>query len=258
MTEKSAVEALKDLGLTDYEARVYTALTRIKTGIASEIHQISGIPRSAVYGALEKLARRGIVEVQPTKPMRYRVVTPASTLEKLRSSFLLEARAALAALEEVYQEDADASDDDNIWIDRGARNVHDKLLEIICGSGQEIIISNSDILDVLIVRYQIFYDLLLALTEAVERGVRIRITVTTHSTEKTFSGSIPGAEVRQAGSKTCMGCLITADSRRSIIVVCGRSGPIAFSAEGEHLSSIYRYMSEAAWKDSTDSADSAV
>lgn len=255
MTEKSAVEALKDLGLTEYEARVYTALTRIKTGIASEIHQISGIPRSAVYGALEKLARRGIVEVQPTKPMRYKVVTPASTLEKLRSSFLLEARNALDALEEVYQEDADVAEEDNIWIDRGARNVHDKLLEVIRGSGQKIVILNSDVLDGLLSRYQIFDDLLPALVASAERGIRIRIAATSCSREKSLFRSIPGAEVRQSGGNACMGCLITSDSKHSIIVVCGQSGPTAFSAEGELLSSMYRYLSEAAWKDSTDSMD---
>jgi len=76
MVEKGVVKALQDLGLTEYEARVYTALAKIKTGIASEIHLISGIPRSAVYGALAKLEKRGIVEVQHSKPMRYKVVSP--------------------------------------------------------------------------------------------------------------------------------------------------------------------------------------
>jgi len=61
---KTAVESLRDLGLTEYEAKVYTALVKIRSGTAADIHLVSGIPRSAVYGALNRLEERGIVEVQ--------------------------------------------------------------------------------------------------------------------------------------------------------------------------------------------------
>jgi sugar-specific transcriptional regulator TrmB len=39
---KTAVESLRDLGLTEYEAKVYTALVKIRSGTASDIHLVSG------------------------------------------------------------------------------------------------------------------------------------------------------------------------------------------------------------------------
>jgi Predicted transcriptional regulators len=139
MVEKGVVKALQDLGLTEYEARVYTALAKIKIGIASEIHLISGIPRSAVYGALAKLEKRGIVEVQHSKPMRYKVVSPSDALDKLLGTFLLGSKEAFIALEELYcAEDVEEEDDESIWMCRGAKNTHDKILELINAAGEEI------------------------------------------------------------------------------------------------------------------------
>src|SRR5512136_2578770 len=68
---KEPVEGLMQLGLTEYEARAYVAIVSIHEGGISEISQQSGMPRSRVYDIMERLAKKGFVEVGGTKPLRY-------------------------------------------------------------------------------------------------------------------------------------------------------------------------------------------
>ena len=86
MTDRWMIESLKRLGLTEYEARVYMALNHIKAGTVSDIHAASGVPRSAVYGALSKLEEKGLIDVEHGKPMRYRSVIPSRAMGKLRTN----------------------------------------------------------------------------------------------------------------------------------------------------------------------------
>jgi len=51
MNEGDAVDALKSLGLTTYEARTFVALQKLGAGTASEVADIADVPRSQVYGA---------------------------------------------------------------------------------------------------------------------------------------------------------------------------------------------------------------
>ncbi len=125
---QSAVESLRSLGLTEYEAKVYTALTKIRSGTASDIHLVSGIPRSAVYGALTKLKERGVIEVQSSKPMRYRVVPPEIALEKLKDCFIAESEDALVSLKEIYQTQGAEAREEAIWTISGVKNVSDKII----------------------------------------------------------------------------------------------------------------------------------
>ncbi len=140
---KTAVESLRDLGLTEYEAKVYTALVKIRSGTASDIHLVSGIPRSAVYGALHRLEERGTIEVQSSKPMRYRAVPPEIALEKLKDCFVAESENALVALEEIYQTPKMEAREEAIWTISGVKNVSDKIIEMIGGAQTDIIFAAS-------------------------------------------------------------------------------------------------------------------
>ena len=57
------IECLKSLGLTKYEALVYIALLKLESATASEIHEISGVPRASVYTVIDQLVEKGLVSV---------------------------------------------------------------------------------------------------------------------------------------------------------------------------------------------------
>lgn len=74
MQDDDAIEGLKRLGLTTYEARVFLGLQKLGSGTASEISNGEDVPRSQVYGAAEGLEERGLVETQQSTPTVYRPI----------------------------------------------------------------------------------------------------------------------------------------------------------------------------------------
>ena len=252
MSEKSAIEALQDIGLTEYEARVYTALARTKTGIASEIHQISGIPRSAVYSALAKLEKKGIVEVQHSKPMRYRVISPARALETLRSAFLLEARNALVALDDVYHAEwVEDQREETIWMSRGAKNVYDKVLELIIDANREVCIIAYPVLLRIAMRHKIFEGIQPALIDAVKRGVKVRILCASENEGEQVRVEIPCAEVRVRPWDETKGSLLLVNEKYSLIIVCSGAdaGQVtAIWTDGCNIVAMFRQFADAMWQ----------
>ena len=54
---RESVEALKLMGLTDYETRAYVTLTSLIAASATEISVAADIPRSKVYQVLKNLTQ---------------------------------------------------------------------------------------------------------------------------------------------------------------------------------------------------------
>jgi sugar-specific transcriptional regulator TrmB len=61
MTDPTA--ALQRLGLSEYEAETFVALQQIDSGSASDVAEVSNVPRSPVYGAADDLEDRGLLDV---------------------------------------------------------------------------------------------------------------------------------------------------------------------------------------------------
>lgn len=55
----SAVIHLQALGLTEYEARAYTALLALGRAVPARVARQAGIPRPKIYETLERLEGRG-------------------------------------------------------------------------------------------------------------------------------------------------------------------------------------------------------
>lgn len=83
----STMDALKAIGLNLYERRIWVALLAKGTATAGELASIANVPRSRTYDILESLAQKGLVIIQPTKPVKYVAVEPYEALERLKRSF---------------------------------------------------------------------------------------------------------------------------------------------------------------------------
>lgn len=75
--------ALRDLGLTKYEASAYSNL--LKEGItgAQELSRKSNIPVGKIYEVLSNLNNMGLVEFQRSRPRKYRAIKPTIALNNL-------------------------------------------------------------------------------------------------------------------------------------------------------------------------------
>ncbi|MHC1567394.1 MAG: TrmB family transcriptional regulator [Candidatus Syntropharchaeia archaeon] len=244
MSEKEAIKHLRGLGLTEYEARVYAALTKIKTGVALDIHLLSGIPRSAVYGVLEKLREKGIVEIQHAKPMKYRIVSPKKALEKLKNNFLKESKEALESLEKIYGTPHEKEiRDEGVWTITGISNIADKIMEMVEKA-------KSDIIFIAEHPFTNYFNIKSLLNKKIEKGTKIRMIGSNRDEINNIKKEIDiEARIR---SNIPKGGIIIVDGVEAMITVFTEPprNMIAIWSEGEGFLSIFKHWVEMEWNDS--------
>jgi len=253
---KNAVESLHDLGLTEYEAKVYTALVKIRSGTASDIHLVSGIPRSAVYGALNRLEERGAIEVQSSKPMRYRAVPPETALEKLKNDFIAESENALALLEETYQTQKVEAREEAVWTISGVKNVSDKIIEMIRCTQKDIIFAASyPSFHEIAKTYPVFENVKGEIINKIEEGVTVRVTGSRSEGLEEITKDIPGAQIREfpADKSTASGGILIVDGAEVLIAIMSENADtgmydlMAIYTEGVGAASIFKHFVETDW-----------
>jgi sugar-specific transcriptional regulator TrmB len=135
---------LRELGLTDYEARTYAGLVSAGPSTAGELSKSANVPYSRIYDILSRLERRGWVEVQSGRPTRYRAKAPAEVVRLLKidqERHLKElGEGIIKELEPLYEIRAEAKRPD-IWILRGERNLIAKVGEMLARAQVEALIS---------------------------------------------------------------------------------------------------------------------
>ena len=95
-------ESLKSLGLTKYEALVYIALLKVAGATATEIHEISGVPRASVYPVLDRLTQKNLVSVSNTSPKRFDAIAPDEGITNLLTHIESSADEAKKVLNEIF------------------------------------------------------------------------------------------------------------------------------------------------------------
>jgi sugar-specific transcriptional regulator TrmB len=167
----SSIDHLIGLGLNKNEAKALDALITLGPSGASDVHKHSGMPRNKAYESLERLARRGMVEIQQGRPTLYRAMGAKAIINSLLEDYSKEAKEALGILEKI-QEDAKEEGEDSImsasaWMVRGELGVKRRLAELIYGAKEDIFAIGG---------YPPKYLLAVktALKAATKRGVKIR------------------------------------------------------------------------------------
>lgn len=83
----SAVIHLQALGLTEYEARAYTALLALGRAVPARIARQASIPRPKIYETLERLEGRGLAAKVGQNPLEYAPLSAREYLSRSRRSF---------------------------------------------------------------------------------------------------------------------------------------------------------------------------
>jgi sugar-specific transcriptional regulator TrmB len=93
---------LNDLGLSDYEARVYRALLSAGSATAKELSLTSDVPMGRVYDVLGSLEKNSLVRSQAaSRPKKYVAVEPETALERLVDEKKRELREEMESYERV-------------------------------------------------------------------------------------------------------------------------------------------------------------
>ncbi len=83
----SAVIHLQALGLTEYEARAYTALLALGRAVPARVARQAGIPRPKIYETLERLEGRGLAAKVGQSPLEYAPLSAREYLARSRRAF---------------------------------------------------------------------------------------------------------------------------------------------------------------------------
>jgi sugar-specific transcriptional regulator TrmB len=76
-------ELLEEVGLTLYERRALVTLMGFGIADAASICREGGVPTSKIYLAMEKLARLGLAQVQPTRPKMYAALSADAVVDRV-------------------------------------------------------------------------------------------------------------------------------------------------------------------------------
>jgi sugar-specific transcriptional regulator TrmB len=166
---------LQDLGLTDYEIKVYIALLDRPGAQASEIGRSSEVPVSKIYEVLSNLERKGWVESESSsRPAKYFPKSPSTALQAFRMRFERELKSneeyLLNDLMPRYEK-KQTQERPDIWIIRGEYNILAKVRESIDRSKKELLAvvpaALNEVIDLVIP----------TLTEVQKTGIKIRIMI---------------------------------------------------------------------------------
>jgi HTH-type transcriptional regulator, sugar sensing transcriptional regulator len=260
MINERMVESLKMMGLTEYEAKTFIALNRIRSGTVSDINVTSGIPRAAIYAALAKLEVKGLVEVEHGKPIRYRSIAPAKAINKLRDRLNAESEHVLGYLEEAHMEAECPEPAESMWTIRGVMNLYTKFSDMIAAAKKDIIIITTDPLFVDVAQqYPVFNNIVPLVQKKLKEGVRVRLVCTTKAVAEYASDALPAVEVRlldptrpSTGVQFKSAVLMTDDSE-VLLGIIGNMARInqkditATHTRQESIIAVFRHFMEVEW-----------
>ena len=176
--EQVATNALEELGLTEYEARCFVALTRLPHGTAKEVAKVADIPRSRVYETMDRLRDRGLVEFQEGEPRTFQSVSldaAVRTLRKEYESHVETVEQTLRRMEPVYKETQQA-----VWAISDHEQVTERVVDLVADATDELVMIVLD--DALLSE-----EVLAAVEDADERDVSVHLGTDAESIRDRFA-----------------------------------------------------------------------
>lgn len=131
------INSLKDLGLNRYEAKAYIGLTKIITGNADEIAEISDLPRSRVYETLNGLEKKGFVSIKRERPLKYEAIEPTVIFKKEKEELISQLNKTEQKLKEYYTNQI-SEIQAPVWLIHSPENIIEKEMDLIKKSKKSI------------------------------------------------------------------------------------------------------------------------
>ena len=193
-TQTQAIELLQQLGLKEYEAKSFVALTRRQSGTAKDISETSEVPRTRVYDAVRVLESKGLVETQHSSPQMFRAVPIDEAVNTLQLEYVERTeslRGVLSRLEPTEEADTTEATHE-VWAISGDQGITSRTRRLIEGTTDELIL--------VLGHDGIFTDSLATQLQAAhERGVTVVIGAIDESLRTTIQARLPNIEVFLSG-----------------------------------------------------------
>ena len=207
----TAIAQLEALGLSTYAARTFVALVALGTGTARDVSQVSEVPRTRVYDAIDELHSRGLVDVLQSTPKQFWAISAETTSRSFEQQLEHRVDTLRTALQELEPIERRA-EQRGVWTVNGQVAVTNRVLEFFESADDEIVYMTVEEL--------LTDDLIEGLSEANERGVRIELGGLSTEVQERIQTDIPDAEMFESlwvWSDTPAGRLMMVDGRKTLV-----------------------------------------
>lgn len=147
------LNSLRRLGLNQYEAKAYFALSMFGSNTAGELSEYAELPRPRIYDVVTKLQEKGFVQIQNTRPVKYAAIPISEavvTLKKQREAGVLQ---EVQKIDEIGKELMDKiksvkvpsrpSVEESVWTLKGREAIYSKLASMVQGARKHVVVSST-------------------------------------------------------------------------------------------------------------------
>lgn len=215
---EESLKTLTELGLNEYQSKVYVALLRHGPCTAAEICKFTKVPQNRVYSVLDELELKGFAVSIPSKPRNFKAVDPKIASDIIIRSRMNRLNEAKAMLEKIALSNDESYDEakDQFWIIKG-ETAWDKMQKSIIKAKHDL---RSIHLSFSIYRlYNTDGDSLSIYRNAKERGVNLRSIVPLTSETKEMAEKVSQiANLRHLDFETIR--FVVLDEEEIYLVLC--------------------------------------
>jgi sugar-specific transcriptional regulator TrmB len=166
-----------EYGMTRYQVKALLTLVKHGEAKASDISELSGIPKAKVYSVLDQLVDFGLIEKIPGRPTRYRAKPPEEIVERMKYNLVAEYSSKLRTIEEV--EEQLVSDLKYLYASTGI-SYKDLIRVISVGEASEretklLYQEAKEEIDIISKSFEYYPKVRKEIVEASKRGVRIKV-----------------------------------------------------------------------------------
>jgi len=193
------ITGLRSLGLNQYEARAYYALSAFGPCTAGELSELADLPRPRVYDVLRGLQDKGFVVLKPGRPIEYASLSLSEALKTLRKQREAALPAELKRIEEMgrvlqpklKQTQAEKSvSEDIVWTLKGRQAIYSKIASMFSQARDNVVIASTP--EGVSRKIKACSE---ELEKAKSRGAKIHVISPTSASEVTRIASIHGKEL---------------------------------------------------------------
>jgi predicted transcriptional regulator len=191
-TIDEAVELLQQLGLREYEARCFVGLSRLSTGTAKQLSEITDVPRTRVYDAIRVLEAQGLVEIQHSSPQQFRAVPLQEATETLRDQYEARVERLTRALSQADDVDPGAEDPvQEVWSISGTDAIANRPNALIGDATGEVVLVIGD--------DSLLTDELVGTLNGLDGSIDLLVGVVSEELEGRVRDVVPGATTFLSG-----------------------------------------------------------
>lgn len=215
----TAVNQLKNLGLSTYAARTFVGLVSLGEGTAQDVSDVVNVPRTRVYDAAEELYERGLIDVKQSNPKRYWAISTETTGRHFEQEYTHRVTVLTEALDQLASENR-STEQQGVWTVTGRDTVTDRVVDFISSANDEVVYMTVEDL--------LTDEIIETLSTVSDSGASIRLPEMSDSVTAKLEQEVPTARLFESlwdWSDSPAGRLLMVDKQKTLVsVLVGGNG----------------------------------